>query len=80
MNNQKMLEEINKIFCDIFDDDNLLVTEDTTANDIEEWDSLAHIRIMMTISKRFHVKLSMEEMAQINRVGDIVLLLQEKAV
>lgn len=80
MNNQELLEEINKIFRDIFNDGSLVVTEDTTANDIEEWDSLAHIRIMMTISKLFHVKLSMDEMAQLNRVGDIVFLLQEKSV
>jgi len=73
-----IFEDVREILIDIFDDENLLVTEDTTAADIEDWDSLAQMNIMVAISKHFKVKFTVEEIATLNNVADLVKSIEAK--
>ncbi len=66
------LEKIQPIFRDIFDDENLTVTEATVAADVEDWDSFAQMQIVMAIEDMFGIKFSTEEVTGFKNVGDVV--------
>ena len=63
--------ELREIFCDVFDRDEIELTPSTTADDIEGWDSLAHLRIMMSVERAFQVRFSAAEVAALRNVGDL---------
>lgn len=73
-----VFEEIKEIMIDIFDDEDLRITMETNADDIEEWDSLAQMNIMVSVSKHFKVKFSVEEIANLHNVGDLVKAVRAK--
>ena len=66
--------------ADVFDldVDETIVTPDTTAKDIEEWDSLSHIRLLVAVERKFKVKFTNSEIEQLKRVGDLVALVEAK--
>ena len=72
------LKTIEKILRDIFDDETLQITDSTSANDIEDWDSLAQIRIASEVEVAFSVKFSFAELQQMKNVGDMVRLIERK--
>ena len=78
MSRDEILKRINDILKDIFDDNTIVITCDTTANDIPEWDSLNHINIISSIENEFGVEFSMEEVINFKNVGDIVEKIIEK--
>lgn len=78
MGKEEILTKINDILKDIFDDETLVITCDTTANDIPDWDSLNHINIISSIESEFGVDFSMEEVINFKNVGDIVGKILEK--
>ena len=80
MSKEEILTKINDILKDIFDDETLVITYDTTANDIPDWDSLNHINIISSIESEFGVDFSMEEVINFKNVGDIVGKILEKNV
>ena len=65
------LESLQDIFRNIFDDDNLILTRETTANDIEKWDSLAQVNIIVACSTEFGVKFDLNDIVKLQNVGDI---------
>ena len=73
-----ILEELQPIFHDVFDDDSIVVTEETNASMIEDWDSLSHIRLVAAIEKHFAVKFALGELQGLKNVGDMIELIQEK--
>ena len=77
---KNIINQLNPIFREIFDDDNLVVESTTTALDIEEWDSLAHIRLTLAIEKFFGVRFSADEISNLENVGNIAELIQKKRV
>lgn len=72
MNRQEILSKLQSVYRDILDDENIVLTEETTAEDIEEWDSLTHVQIVAEIQKEFDVKFSAKEMLLWENVGDII--------
>ena len=72
------LKKIEAILRDIFDDETLQISESTNANDIEDWDSIAQIRIASEVESAFSVKLSFAELQGMKNVGDMVRLIEEK--
>lgn len=72
------LKTIEAILRDIFDDVTLQINESTSANDIEDWDSIAQIRIASEVESAFSVKFSFVELQGMKNVGDMVRLIEEK--
>ncbi len=60
---------------DVFDIDNLSLTPETTANDIEEWDSLSHIRLIVAVERRFKIEFKNADIGNLKKVGDLVDLI-----
>lgn len=70
-------DRLNRVFRDVFADDSISIEDATTAEDIEGWDSLAHINLLFSIEDEFSVKLPDEEFAGAGSVGEIKRLLEE---
>lgn len=73
------LEKVQEIMADIFDLDDLTITRETIADDIEEWDSLSHIRLMVAIEREFGIKFSNAEIENLGNVGELLDLIAAKA-
>lgn len=71
MNKEEIFEKLNEVFRDVFDDDSITVTDTTTANDIEEWDSLEHINLLAAIEQEFGMKFSMGQVVSMKNVGEM---------
>lgn len=78
MEQNKILEQLNDIFKDVLDNDNIQLTAATTANDVEEWDSLYHIQLVVAIEKYFKIKFTASEIQSWKNVGDMVNNVQTK--
>jgi len=68
---QEILKQLNGIFKDVMDNDKIVLSETSTANDIEEWDSLNHIQLVVAIEKHFKIRFTTQEIQQWKNVGDI---------
>ena len=64
-------ERITEILIDVFDDDDLVATQEMTAADVAGWDSLAHVRFMLAIEREFGIKFTATEMGRYKSVGDL---------
>ena len=71
----KVMEHLQIIFMDVFDDEDLLVNANTTASDIDEWDSLAHIRLILQIEKHFSLHFDASEIESLENVGQMAELI-----
>ncbi len=71
MTRVEVFERLNAVFRDVFDDDSIIVNDDTTANDIEEWDSLIHITLVSEIEDEFEVRFKMKEVTKMKNVGEM---------
>lgn len=79
MTHEVIMEKLNEIFQDIFDDDTLVITENTTANDIEDWDSLEHINLVSAVEKTFGMKFRMQEVSGMKNVGEMADIIAARA-
>ena len=68
----RILKQLTIIFREIFDDDDIVLTLESTADDIEEWDSLNQIKIILECEKFFQVKLKARDIRSLNNVGEMV--------
>lgn len=66
------LTQLTEVFRDVFDDSSIVLTRDTTAHDIEEWDSLNQIRLLLACEKKFGVRLKPRDINSLASVGDMV--------
>jgi acyl carrier protein len=78
MTSADILRVINDIFLDVFDFEELKIDENTSAKDVEGWDSLTHIRLMVAIERKFKVKFTNPEIETLGSVGDLVKLIKYK--
>jgi acyl carrier protein len=75
----KILLEIAEIMRDVFDLPDLEVSMNTTAEDVEEWDSLSHIRLIVAVERKFKFKFKNSEIESLKNVGELVNLVVTKA-
>ena len=73
-----MLKQVTEVFREVFDENDLTIARETTAADIEGWDSLMHVRLMIAIEKAFHVRFSSSEVASLHDVGELLDVLERK--
>ncbi|MCI9420130.1 MAG: acyl carrier protein [Eubacterium sp.] len=78
MEMQEVKQQLQEVFQEIFDDDTLVISEETTAEDIEDWDSFAQIGLIMEIEKRFQLKFQLGEVSELKNVGDMLVLICKK--
>ena len=78
MERQEIYEKLNEIFIDVLDLDECNLTDETSADDIEEWDSLSHVQLIVTIEKAFNIKFTSLEIMKWNNVGEMVDSLMER--
>ncbi len=76
---EEIFERLNGVFRDVFDDDSITVNEDTTANDIEDWDSLNHITLIDAVESEFGVRFTMGEVSGMKNVGEMAQIIKERA-
>jgi acyl carrier protein len=74
----ELLLRVNEVFRSVFDDDELSVSRETTAADVQGWDSLMHVRLMLSIEKAFRVRFLSSEVASLKSVGSLIDLLSSK--
>ncbi len=79
MTKESIYERLNGIFQDVFDDEEITVHENTVADDIEDWDSLEHINLVVAIEEEFGMKFKMSEVTGMKNVGEMVEIILERA-
>lgn len=78
MTNQAIFEKLNEVFSDVFDEE-ITLTPETTAADIEEWDSLTHITLISEVEDAFGIKFSMKDVLGMKNVGEMVEIISKNA-
>lgn len=71
MSKEEVFVKLNEVFRDVFDDESITVTETTTADDIEEWDSLEHINLLAAVEQEFGMKFNMGQVVSMKNVGEM---------
>ena len=79
MDESQIYARLTEIFETVFDDDSIQVTQTLSAKDVDGWDSLTHIRLILTVEKAFKMKFSTSEIGKMENVGDLVALIKARA-
>ncbi len=77
MTREDIFAQLTEIFQDVFDDDEIVLTNDTTADDIEDWDSLEQINLLVAIEKQFKIKFQLADVSGLENVGAMVDLVEK---
>ena len=78
MDKNQILADVQEIFRDVLDNEDIVITPETVADDIEEWDSLSHIQLVVAIEKHFKIKFVSKELMEWKTVGDMVDCISSK--
>lgn len=73
-----LLEELQEIFRDVMDNPTLILTAESNASNVPDWDSLTHVNLMTAVARHFKVKFKLSELQDLKNVGDLITLLQKK--
>ncbi len=76
MKDDEILKRLNEVFCDVMDDEKIVLSHSTNASDIEEWDSLNQIKIILACEKAFGVRLNARDINLLENVGAMIEHLQ----
>lgn len=80
MDRDEIYERLTEVFRDVFDDDSIEIDDDTTAADIDGWDSLVHITLMDAIEEEFDVSFDMKTVVKLKNVGEMVDVIEEEVM
>jgi acyl carrier protein len=75
---EEVKKKLNNVFQQVFDNDSVQISDHTTAKDIEGWDSLTHVNLIVAVEKRFKVAFSTKEIMGLRNVGDFLKLIEKK--
>lgn len=78
MDRDEVFIKLNEVFRDVFDDESITVTDTTTADDIEEWDSLEHINLLAAVEQEFGMKFDMGQIVTMKNVGEMADIILAK--
>jgi acyl carrier protein len=78
MDEQQIYAQLSTVFEDVFDDDTVELTPQLSAKDVSGWDSVSHIRLILTVERKFKVKFSTSEIGKLENVGDLVSLIKAR--
>lgn len=71
-------DRLNAIFREVFDDEAIRIERETTANDIEEWDSFSHVNLILAVETRFNIRFTQKELVNFKNVGDLLDSIESK--
>ena len=77
MTRVEVFERLNKVFREVFDDDDIVVGEETTSDDIEDWDSFEHINLVVAVEEEFSFKIPMGQVVTMKNVGEMADIILE---
>ena len=77
MDNSELYRKLTEIFHDVFDDE-IVLTPQLTADEVDGWDSLKHIRLILSVEKSFHVKFTAAEVGRLKKLEDLAALISGK--
>jgi acyl carrier protein len=80
MTEDEIYRKLTAILRNVFDDDTLVARPELTADDVPDWDSLNHIRLIFTVAREFQTQFSAAEIAELINVGDLAALLKRKTL
>lgn len=78
MDRNDILKRVEEIFREELELDDLVLTDETTADDVEEWDSLSHVQLVVALEKAFGIKFGSREILSWDNIGDLVDCIQDK--
>jgi acyl carrier protein len=78
MTREEVLNTVQDIFRDVFDDQTLVIENSTNSEDIEDWDSMNHINLVSAIEKEFSIRFALGELQTLNDVGSMIDLMMQK--
>jgi acyl carrier protein len=78
MDEPQIYSRLSEVFQNVFDDDSIKVTPELSAKDVDGWDSITHIRLILTVEKAFKVKFSTSEVGKMVNVGDLATLIKAR--
>jgi acyl carrier protein len=79
MDEREIYARLDQVFQDVFDEDSIKVVPELSAKDVDGWDSLTHIRLILTVERAFKIKFSTSEIGKLENVGDLVALIKARA-
>ena len=79
MNRAEIMERLNEVFRDVFDDSSITVDDNTTSKDIEDWYSLEHINLVGAVEQEFKMRFKMKEVSSMKNVGEMADIVAERA-
>lgn len=78
MTRQEVFTKLDEVFQDVFDNEEIRVSDETTAEDIEDWDSLEHIGLIVAVEHAFGIKFGMGQVTKMKNVGEMADIILEK--
>lgn len=72
------IDTLNEIFRMVFDEPDLVIKRETTADDVDEWDSLTHINLVVAVETKFNIRFALGELQTLKNVGDMIDLIEKK--
>lgn len=78
MKKTEIIEKITEIFREVFSDNNIVINDEMTANDVENWDSLTHMLMITKVEETFGIKFKLKELNKLKSVGDLVEIVESK--
>lgn len=79
MDRETVKSRLTAVFRDVFDDESITLSDNTTADDIEAWDSLEHITLISAVEKEFKMRFTMKEVSGMKNVGEMTSIVAERA-
>jgi len=78
MDNNEIMRKVTTIFQEVFDDDEMSISPEMTASDVDSWDSLTHIRLIISHELAFNIRFDTTEISELENVNDFIVLLKQK--
>lgn len=75
---EEIKEKLTEIFREVFDNPSIVITSETTADDIDEWDSMNHINLILMVELKFNIEFTQPEIMRFNNVGDLMKTIHSK--
>lgn len=76
----ELQERLNRIFCEVFDDEDITITPEMTANDVDGWDSLSHVNLIVAVEYAFGIRFSQKELLTFKNIGDLLRCIEQKVI